>query len=1077
MLVVDGNVASAVHQLWVALDAAHSMAGDVSDCAKLAALLERGDDTQREFALRYMTHLVAVPQNRKFVPHTRLMPLVAGLVASSSSGAGVLEMGVWVLASLAALDENRPLLRAYRALPPLARLLRHHERAVHRQAMVAWSALLKGDECRAIFKELDGVEALVERLEGGDAEMAEMALTVLCQAGFDEASVVRLVDANMMRTVVALLESGKGGEKMLRMAIIVLAALSTCKDGRAASQLREAAGVRPLVRLLSTSNPFVVEKALMVLSNVAVNSEENVAAMREFGCLQAVAPLMNAKFDGIRSMAVMAATNLLLDTDSQEAMLDVGGFAALVARLADANDKIQMRAAWGIANATHTSEAVRVEVGKLGGVEKLVELVKAADRVPLETRKQALKALVNLALSYDNEDRLLESGATTPMLQYLMLPDPTLQLLAIMALVNLSTGDVARKQVRALGGLDIVVQTMLGAQSGELQLQCLKLITNLSMNGRNRWLLKSNATVVHALRIFGQAPVAPIKHQADMAGRNLSFPCDPLDQMDERAAAQVQQQRAASSAGGGGGASTGIGVGGAMASVSSQQALASAIEEQTAKVAEIDRRELEDEKQQQQQDAVAAADIGATTVQHRRPVTKKQAIQKILTDDAIAQQRQREEEKAEKRQREAEARRQREAKAAAERAIAEAQDAEERAAREAEAAKLAEETQLLEEETEAKYQKKRTNIAVEILVTERSYVESLNMMLKKYMNPMAAASRAKSAVVTEREVNDIFSITSMLHTYHSMLLEGLERRVTQWGPETLIGDYFLQMAEFLRSYSSYINNYDKAVHVLTQCEERPQFAAAFQRWTDSAGELKGKSLYTYLIMPIQRIPRYILLLEDLLKHSRTDHPDYAPLGQAVQKISEIADYVDEKKAFYNDSQRMLALSKECRNVPAGEDIIKPGRIFVLEGVMVVNKQVDTPFYCFLFSDVLLVTEQLASSSSSSSSRSSRKIKRKSSKKSSSGSRIGTGGSSLGGADNLAFNYINSIGLEYAKLTNYKTEAFAIVTPSGKFHLVPQTPSKAEWLNAFRRVLSGENLAPTPQSSSTDLTALMAASST
>lgn len=35
---------------------------------------------------------------------------------------------------------------------------------------------------------------------------------------------------------------------------------------------------------------------------------------------------------------------------------------------------------------------------------------------------------------------------------------------------------------------------------------------------------------------------------------------------------------------------------------------------------------------------------------------------------------------------------------------------------------------------------------------------------------------------------------------------------------------------------------------------------------------------------VQRIPRYVLLLEDLLRHTEEDHPDYKPLTLVIEII-------------------------------------------------------------------------------------------------------------------------------------------------------------------------------------------------
>jgi len=48
-------------------------------------------------------------------------------------------------------------------------------------------------------------------------------------------------------------------------------------------------------------------------------------------------------------------------------------------------------------------------------------------------------------------------------------------------------------------------------------------------------------------------------------------------------------------------------------------------------------------------------------------------------------------------------------------------------------------------------------------------------------------------------------------------------------------------------------------------------------------------------MPVQRIPRYVMLLEDLLLSTPTDHEDYPDVKLAVEKINLICVYVNEKK--------------------------------------------------------------------------------------------------------------------------------------------------------------------------------------
>lgn len=56
----------------------------------------------------------------------------------------------------------------------------------------------------------------------------------------------------------------------------------------------------------------------------------------------------------------------------------------------------------------------------------------------------------------------------------------------------------------------------------------------------------------------------------------------------------------------------------------------------------------------------------------------------------------------------------------------------------------------------------------------------------------------------------------------------------------------------------------------------------------------NQEINSFLIRPIQRIPRYRLLLKDLLKHTEEDHNDFQALSSAYKQVSDVAEYIEEK---------------------------------------------------------------------------------------------------------------------------------------------------------------------------------------
>ena len=88
----------------------------------------------------------------------------------------------------------------------------------------------------------------------------------------------------------------------------------------------------------------------------------------------------------------------------------------------------------------------------------------------------------------------------------------------------------------------------------------------------------------------------------------------------------------------------------------------------------------------------------------------------------------------------------------------------------------------------------------------------------------------------------------------------------------------------------------------------------------------------YLIMPIQRIPRYVMLLSDLLKHTDPSHPDYKQLEQAVTKVEGVARYINEKKREDENMKRLLVINKSIEGT-FEDPLVQPHRKFVREGAL------------------------------------------------------------------------------------------------------------------------------------------------
>ena len=93
---------------------------------------------------------------------------------------------------------------------------------------------------------------------------------------------------------------------------------------------------------------------------------------------------------------------------------------------------------------------------------------------------------------------------------------------------------------------------------------------------------------------------------------------------------------------------------------------------------------------------------------------------------------------------------------------------------------------------------------------------------------------------------------------------------------------------------------------------------------------KGNDLGSYLIMPVQRLPRYILLLKELLKKleilNRPSHLDSITMLQsAMKKLEDSANNVNESIRSRENGELLAKIQEEVGDAFC---IFSPGRIFV-----------------------------------------------------------------------------------------------------------------------------------------------------
>eukprot|EP00698_Gefionella_okellyi_P025313 TRINITY_DN9234_c0_g1_i1.p1 TRINITY_DN9234_c0_g1~~TRINITY_DN9234_c0_g1_i1.p1 ORF type:complete len:1132 (-),score=272.22 TRINITY_DN9234_c0_g1_i1:130-3525(-) len=261
---------------------------------------------------------------------------------------------------------------------------------------------------------------------------------------------------------------------------------------------------------------------------------------------------------------------------------------------------------------------------------------------------------------------------------------------------------------------------------------------------------------------------------------------------------------------------------------------------------------------------------------------------------------------------------------------------------------------------------RRSNVAKEILSTERTYVTNLESVVAVFVKPLKISAKdpRKPCGVTEEAVDALFSCTEIILSFNEKLCSDLDKRITNWSPTQVLGDVFKQMAPWLKVYTSYVNNYPRALDTLRHLQKNSSFTK-FMVAQETKPQLKGLKLTDFLIMPIQRIPRYEMLLNEYMKNTPKGHRDHDNMQQALLSVRQVAQYVNERKREAENRHRVIEVRDLFNSGDHGDlDLVAPSRQFVRESEVneTLSKGTSSKVRAFLFTDILVTGKRAKFSS-------------------------------------------------------------------------------------------------------------------
>eukprot|EP00002_Diphylleia_rotans_P024721 TRINITY_DN4883_c0_g2_i2.p1 TRINITY_DN4883_c0_g2~~TRINITY_DN4883_c0_g2_i2.p1 ORF type:complete len:575 (-),score=86.19 TRINITY_DN4883_c0_g2_i2:951-2675(-) len=233
------------------------------------------------------------------------------------------------------------------------------------------------------------------------------------------------------------------------------------------------------------------------------------------------------------------------------------------------------------------------------------------------------------------------------------------------------------------------------------------------------------------------------------------------------------------------------------------------------------------------------------------------------------------------------------------------------------------------------HDKKRLEIFQEVVETERKYIDFLRVISDVFYLPIRHCVQDKS--LDESQMQPLLKLLEITATtvinLNQRIFEEFTLILQHWEPNKPVSGIFTTIAPRLKLYSSYIIQHPFALKSLKSASSIP----AFKQLLKSAllnSRCEGKDLESFLIMPVQRVPRYVLFLKSLGSVTPPSHPDYVHIQQGIQSLDAVALFLNDSKRTHESAARLSALQESYqRAVEKGSKVVlfsSTGRSIIYE---------------------------------------------------------------------------------------------------------------------------------------------------
>ncbi|KAG2355894.1 Dbl homology domain-containing protein [Suillus spraguei] len=243
---------------------------------------------------------------------------------------------------------------------------------------------------------------------------------------------------------------------------------------------------------------------------------------------------------------------------------------------------------------------------------------------------------------------------------------------------------------------------------------------------------------------------------------------------------------------------------------------------------------------------------------------------------------------------------------------------------------------------------KRTKVIREFWDTERSYVQGLDLVHDHFLTPIIASLDSPRPLLTRTELTTVFSnfidIWNFHHAFFSALtallypsMSHLDVSHPPQNPNPApLSALLLSHFPYLSLYTPFITAFPSSISFISH---PPAPFATFLRTQERDPRCGQLKLADWLLSIVQRCPRYVLLLRELINVERKEKEgegEWDRLGKVLTLVEKVTSSLNASLHAHAHTLALLALQRATIGLPPTLHFVQPGRTLIFRTPLVID---------------------------------------------------------------------------------------------------------------------------------------------